>query len=129
MADEVGVQLALNFSFAEVFDWAVEPVAGVVEQRVDPPEALDRAVDGGVDRGAVGHIAAQQLDPLWSERLDCCAVAFGVAHRGGDAVAAGGQLRRRREAEAARGAGDEDNLILKYHAGSLQSGGDVLCGI
>ena len=69
--------------------------AGVVDQHVEPAEALDRLRDGGVDRRLVAHIAGDD-------------VLAGLEVEPHDAGAARAQLGRRRGADAARGAGEQD---------------------
>ena len=45
-----------------LFDGTDVSASGVVHQHVDPAMAADDVLDGGVDRGGVGHVKRQHID-------------------------------------------------------------------
>ena len=110
LTGEVGVQLAGDLVVGEVFDGAVESVAGVVEEGVDASEAGQAGLDGGFDGGGIGDIALGELDEVGIDPGEVGAVAVGVAHCGDDGMPAQSQLFGGGEAEASGCAGDQRDL-------------------
>jgi hypothetical protein len=87
--------------------------AGIVDERVDPPElAVDR-LEHGNDRGLVGGVGLEEHRPA-AAGLDLVHDGAGArlaAHIiDADRIAALGRGERRRGADAAAGAGDEGDL-------------------
>jgi hypothetical protein len=106
--EEVGVDLGAEVVEVDVLDRADVGVSGVVDQHVEPPEA----VDGGADRGAggllVGHVERDDGEPvavLGGEVVQ----RLGAADAGDDLVTGVEDGADDLPAEAAGGAADQED--------------------
>ena len=96
-----------------VLDPAVGHHLGGVDDDVEAAELLDRGVDGGPDRVLVGDVGRADDDGRGAGRPRLGGGLLQRLPAAGDedqAGAAAGQLDRRRAADAAGGAGDENRL-------------------
>ena len=97
---------------------------GVVDEHVEPAEALDGRRDQGVDLVAHRHVADSPRDPVAvlgeppGGGLDAVGAAVGEQHGG----AGLGEAPRAGEAESLRGAGDERDASARGRAGRRSAG-------
>ncbi len=107
--EHVDVEIAAQFGIAQRLDGALLTVAGVVDHAVDAAEGGDGLVDGGLDAGLIDQIHLQRKQPLAAvpKRLIQAGQRAGC---GGHRIPAEQGLPRKRQADAARGAGDEPDF-------------------
>ena len=117
-AEDVDVELTLNLLAPAGLDRPESAVAGVVEPHVDPTIGLDRLGDRGLRAFRILHVEPDQLEPRLLFKL---LLGRRVAHSGDDVPALVEEEPRRRLAEAAAGAGDDDGL--RRRVGHLTSSG------
>src|SRR5207302_11383159 len=91
----------------------VAPVAGIVDQQIDPPAALEDGGDGALDARPLGDVASERMGlapgapDLARERLE----AVGPAGEECDAHAARREVAGELGSDAARGAGDDPDGV------------------
>jgi len=113
-AEYIGLELGADVFLARLLEEAEMAVARVVDQHIDPAEALGRRCNRGLRLLGLGDVEidgqqpiADRVGPLGADRLG---QAFAVA-RGRDHLVTGLQRRfRDLGAEAAAGAGNEPCL-------------------
>nr|ANY57991.1 LysR transcriptional regulator [uncultured bacterium] len=117
-AEEVGLHLLPQFAFREFLDHAEVAVARVVDDDVDAPEVLGRAVDRREDALPVGDVEPQRQHGAGEAFLQVPQL-FGVAGGGDDAVTPFQRGLRPQATEAGRRSGDEPDFA---HEPSLGAG-------
>ena len=111
-AEQVGLDLGSHLGGADLFEVAGVEVAGVVHQHVDPPEPIDRRVDGRVDGGRVGDVELHREEVVVVAERGGDGV--GVAGGGHDGVPGGEGGGGDVDTHAAGGAGDEPDLLVGH---------------
>ena len=119
--EEVGLHLCPELAIADLFEVAGVEVAGIVYERVDPSEPLDRRVSGGLSGGRVRDVErdGQKVVVL----AEGCGHLGGVAGGSDDIVARIQSRPSQVDAHAARGPGDQpDSAEIGHETSALRRG-------
>ena len=121
--EDVDVEVAPQFHVRQRLDRALLAVTRIVHHPIDAAEMGDGPLDGGFGAGLIGQIERQRqkLRAVFAERA---AQARKIPRGGGNSIALGQNLTGQRQANAARGSGDEPDVFERgvlHEKGSIRS--------
>src|SRR5262249_11560022 len=113
--EDIDLVLPMDLLARSRLDRPERAIAGIIEPDVDSPEGLDRLIDGPLWAVRLLHVESEKLE---ARGFDEVLFDGGIAHRRGDVPALVEKEPRRRLADAAAGAGDDDGLRRVRHRAS-----------